>query len=474
MKKKLLLTVLPVLMALSGCANVNITPAEKVDNNPVDVMVEDTIAREDVFGPAQEAKELKIKKLNDLHDESNYKIGYQLHFDDKGNADNSDDVLSIRFIAAIKQEYQSMVWSRGLSRGDGSETKPFGNTKQVGLENVPLASTVVYTSLSNGGEDIMVAGSDPYDDYVGFIVYSLTDIPYELYKDSFLAVSLTLDPNTAVSNDETITSIYAVKIEGEPNMDLPYVRSKMSFSFEYNVNEYNGYFLYGLFNDALGGSYRTIPADNPTVGSNNASYSHLSLIGADECDFNPFADDKPYNFPDAFNSFYFKDSTFKYFSSEQHDYTDSGVEWSYFDESSSYFNYSDGAVCAKVSDEYAIFISSGNANHVYSMIYGQDTRYTCYNLPGWVGSGVDLFASVQYSDSTWHWISASMSEGNMVFDAPNTALKFLLVRCKTGTTTPNWSATGDNVGRIYNQTGDISVSFGTYSYEASIWSDYNP
>ena len=50
---------------------------------------------------------------------------------------------------------------------------------------------------------------------------------------------------------------------------------------------------------------------------------------------------------------------------------------------------------------------------------------------------------------------------------------FLLARCVAGTTQPDWNITsGDNPGRIYNQTNDISCSSGTYSYQCSDWKGY--
>lgn len=462
-------------MALSSCAGAPAKPNEKAGSIPFDTINEDTTAREDVFGPAQQAKGLNVRKINAVTETTNYKIGYQLHFDDKGNADDTDDVISIRFVAAINDTYQSMVWSRGLSRGDGSETKRYGNTKRVAEEDIPLASTVVYTSLSSGGDDPIVAGEDAFEKYSGFVVYSMTDIPYEAYKDSFIAVSLTLDPNTSVSNDEIVTPIYAVKIEA----DGFYEGSVFAFSFAQNVNTYNGYFLYGFFNGVRGIKI----ADNPTVGSNNASYTHLSLVGVDQCDFDPGVNDKPYDFPDTFASFYFKDSRFKYFSAEQHDYEDSGSAWSHFDESDSYFDVESGMVYPLRTGEHALFISSGNTDHVYSLIYGDNIRYTVTGSPGWVSSDVSipLFAYVVYNTEpeTGAWISVSVDSGNLVFDAPNNAKRFLLVRCANGTTTPDWEATGDN--EIYNKTSpDFNVDFGgTYTFNAADgsahpWVEYDP
>ena len=47
---------------------------------------------------------------------------------------------------------------------------------------------------------------------------------------------------------------------------------------------------------------------------------------------------------------------------------------------------------------------------------------------------------------------------------PSDATGCLLVRCAAGTTTPSWSATGDDAGRIYNKTGDVNFVKGTTEY----------
>jgi hypothetical protein len=51
---------------------------------------------------------------------------------------------------------------------------------------------------------------------------------------------------------------------------------------------------------------------------------------------------------------------------------------------------------------------------------------------------------------------------------------FNLARCVAGTTTPVWTAKGDATGRVYNKTGDISISVGKTSYTSPTWVEYNP
>ena len=94
-----------------------------------------------------------------------------------------------------------------------------------------------------------------------------------------------------------------------------------------------------------------------------------------------------------------------------------------------------------------------------------------------------MFAHVERSNHDWIWIEASFVRGDggdgdyngtATFTAPNNILTFQLVRCSSGTTIPNWATTGDASGRIYNNTGNHSVSSGVYSYQVYDWSEHNP
>ena len=82
MKKKLLLLTLPALMVLSGCAGVSASP--KANN----LMTEDTLAHEEIFGEVVEAGELGLKKLGPRKaptiDAAFSKIGYQINFNANG------------------------------------------------------------------------------------------------------------------------------------------------------------------------------------------------------------------------------------------------------------------------------------------------------------------------------------------------------------------------------------------------------
>ena len=258
MNKKLLILALPALMVLSSCARVNNGVAQKQVNN-LDGVVEDTLAHEDIFGGVA-VKSPAIKKAPIVDTNANYKVGYQIHFDDKGNADGTDDVISIRFIAAIKADYTVKRWTRGVTDSRGAELKALSDHRHddVKDEDVYFNSNVVYTHLANGaGNDEMTAGEGAFADYTGFIIYSLLNIPYEDNIDAYLGVTLALD--------ELKTDFYAVKIEKNA------LGTASAHSFKFASNK-EGFFL------SKGDT--TVDADASTRGDNAASFT--TNLAADE------------------------------------------------------------------------------------------------------------------------------------------------------------------------------------------------
>lgn len=245
MRNKLLLIALPALMVMSSCTYME--SATKVD-----LFKEDTVAHEEVFG-GQAIQGPAVQRMADVDTDTDYKVGYQIHFDDKGNADGTDDVISIRFIAAIKADYTLMRWTRGVTDSRGAELKALSDHRydEVKGEDVYFDSKVVYTSLNNGsGVDEMTAGTGEFAGYIGFIVYSLLNIPYEDNADAYLGVTLALD--------EVKTDFYAVKIE----KNGAGTASAHSFKF---ASDKNGFFL--AKDDSV------VDADASTRGDNAASFT---------------------------------------------------------------------------------------------------------------------------------------------------------------------------------------------------------
>ena len=69
------------------------------------------------------------------------------------------------------------------------------------------------------------------------------------------------------------------------------------------------------------------------------------------------------------------------------------------------------------------------------------------------GDDVDLFVLTISSSDQLTWIKVTPSDGSIKVSVPEDTVRFLVVRCVKGTETPDWNITsGDEVGRIYNQT----------------------
>ncbi len=105
-----------------------------------------------------------------------------------------------------------------------------------------------------------------------------------------------------------------------------------------------------------------------------------------------------------------------------------------------------------------------------------DYVYTVNSLPNWItNDGCVIFAWTWSAADAGSWHQTIFtSETELQFAAGEEKNGFLLVRCVGGTTTPDWDATGDNSGRIYNKSGDITCSAGNYTYASPEWEGYTP
>ncbi len=103
-----------------------------------------------------------------------------------------------------------------------------------------------------------------------------------------------------------------------------------------------------------------------------------------------------------------------------------------------------------------------------------DKTYTCTDLPDWItNDGCVIFVWAWEAGQDGSWVSANYtSTTSLEFVVPNELQGFLLARCISGTTQPNWDIHDDSVGRIYNQTEDIACSSGVYSYACAQWKEY--
>lgn len=439
MKKRFLFALLPATMALAAC--LGIQSSQKQAN----LMLEDTVAHEEVFGAADEIGDLRVPGMNPRRiafAADFIKMGYQIHFDDKDDADASNDVIHIRFVAAIKDRNVLAYWHRGFAQPNGYEgANTEGETWRFKLnDGVVNESKKIYETLTDGGTPITAGVEGEYAAYEGFIIYSLLNIPYEAYKDSYLGAYVeVVDPEDAENTQKS--QFVAVKVEKQTAYT-----SKNAFAVP---NTYLGkHFLQGRIN----GSMQTVLEDESTLdsASNYASYKDKALLA-----------------DDYFGSYYLSTEHFQFFG---HD--------TFFTESADLFDESDvlaGYVSPKAAGTHTLFLSSGSGteNHVYSAKDDANHEFTATGCPDWVDDGgAVIFASVQHANNEWYWVTGAFASNTVTFNAPANIKQFLLVRCPSGTAEPSWSAVGDNLGRIYNKTGDIATKAGTYSYPASSWEAY--
>ena len=296
MKKKLFLVALPLFMALSGCQAPRQSEQPQPENEtPASQMSEDTLAHEEVFGGAEDTHALNFVKspLRAPLTAASVKIGYQIQFDDKDTPANAaDDTISIRFVAALKDSSVTAVWHRGFAQSNGSEGADVGGGKwkyKFSGEDYPvvLTSDEKYDALNNGGVRI-AAGEGDYLGYECFVIYTLMNIPYETYKDSYLAAYVTL------TGENTINSKgLAVKVERDGTA------SKNRFYFDAGTT---GHFLEGTIEGTLrdgsdDSTHALLTATEHGSGAYVASYDDLSL-----------------ELTDSFGSFYYgADGHFQFF-----------------------------------------------------------------------------------------------------------------------------------------------------------------
>ena len=365
-----------------------------------------------------------------------------MKFDENGEG-TADDTISIRFVAALKVvDGIDAKWVRALAEEDGTNTaKPFAQK----------VSNKYYANLANG-ENVITAGVTPgYEDYQGFVVYTLLNIPYEAYKNSYLGATLILTDPAESDAVVYISDFLAVRVEKLDN-----AHSKDTFKLD-TLNYDDKYFLHGIINGSDSKIIYDEDGDGRTLedDKNYASYIDVDMQSGD-----------------YFGSFYFSSSAFLYFS---HD--------SFFMESTSYFDESDqleGFNSPTIDGKFTLYVSkgSGKENHVYTGMDSPLHEYTVWDVPTWLGDGgAVMFVQVKRFNYSCYWVSVTYDSGNrkIIFNAPENMKQFLIARCISGTTEPSWSASGDTIGRIYNKTNDIDVSSGLYDYNANYdWPGYNP
>ena len=449
MNKKVLLLALPAFMVLSGC---NARAIEKpVNNQPALEMCEDNLAHEEIFGGEQDTVVLTKKSPYKVAlTTDSVKIGYQIQFNANGEG-TADDRISIRFVAALTNEVATANWHRGLAQPNGYEGADVGGGvwKYKFDDGTSHPSTKFYTALNNGGDKIEATKGD-FVGYSCFAIYTLINIPYETYKDSYLAAYVTL------TSDNTINSqAVAVKIEKDGNV------SKNAFFFSPDAT---GHFLQGT----IGGTLKDGKTNPLLYATEYGSGNYYAAFDGLEVNKDT----------DSFGSFYFNPSHFQFFGYS-----------SFFDGSSLYFNESaslSGYASPKANGTYNLKVYSGSTpteNHVFasSTVSGADQNYVLKNMQNWLAdASAVLIANIHCANDSWMYAmvpfvtgegDGDAYTGSASFVAPNNIVEFELLRCVPGTNTTNVQWDKDHIWNI--TTGKINVS-GTnvYAFNASEWKGY--
>lgn len=227
MKKRLFLGILPALLILSAC-NGGVQQIE--DKN---IFLEDTLAHEEIFGGEETGnRDLKPYRLNDdpvTHPDSDASIGVQFFIDDKGTVDEFDDMVSIRFVAAVTFNESNItptnaVWTRTVSSPDGT-TFP----KDTGTYECEKA----YKKLNSGGAVYTIeqfnGAQEPDTSYTHFVVYTLRNIPKVTYANYYVSAYLTLSDGLSQTTKAIAVSVDAnEKYTYVPNLGTAFIDGTFS------------------------------------------------------------------------------------------------------------------------------------------------------------------------------------------------------------------------------------------------------
>lgn len=396
MKRKYFLAILPALLALSSCSF-----GPKAKEN---ILKEDTVLHEEIFGDVEEAVELRqLQPRRAAEDLVKPKIGVQYR--------SYGSYFAVRYVAEVATLNVTAVWTRGVCKqADGTVTKAMGN----------LETTTAYAHVNNGG-DIQ----DPSSGYSAFVVYTIYDIP-EAYKDYYMVAYLTItdDRTESVKSDAKVTQLY----EAGNKFDIERNNAENKWA-------HSGHFLQGK----IGGNNDQIVDHDTTIydsTNNRASYSNLAL-----------------NEGDKFGSFYFADNAFEFY-------------WfsSFFGHSLGFFDAASmaGYASPKLGGQYRLGVSDGNADQIYTSANYFSSATPLWLKPGkWDKDGarfaIYMFKKVgdETVASAWSNLVADEKDGlyKIASYDSETYPQFIMCRMSGSIATNDW-----NNGSVWNQTNDLSVS----------------
>ena len=265
MKKKIILALIPALMALSSCNAITkqgITP--KQDNTVKEIeFLEDTEAHDEIFGKAGfGGKNSGIRKISNIEYDPPA-IGIQSMVDDKGDLDSSNDTISVRFVAAVDfgstVEAATAKWHRTMFGTDGHVLD--------GRVETEKPCSKAYTSLADPEEDggvysIVDLNGSIYH-YTHFVVYTMTGIPLETYANCYLTAYLTVDADGDGAGEAVTSKVVATTVD-----------QKTQFSFNKDNTGCFGVKITGL-------DYETFSKANSTKEGYWATFENVTLDGGD-------------------------------------------------------------------------------------------------------------------------------------------------------------------------------------------------
>ena len=234
MNKKILLTVIPAMMVLSGCNPLSDYAAAGVKMN---LFAEDTLAHDEVFKSADGGLKKALPFRANGANSSEPRIAIQ-------TMNESEGYVSIRYVADVKIKdgdlaNTSAVWTRTMYEADGDVV--------TGKEEDDFESTKAYTLVNDGGYALSI---EDFPGYTHFVVYTMRNIPLATASDYLLNVSLSLD-NSVDDTYDVETNIYATSVN-------------LNKRFSFPKNQRN-YFLEGRINGVDNATVPTIAAPDGSV-----------------------------------------------------------------------------------------------------------------------------------------------------------------------------------------------------------------
>ena len=382
------------MMALASCSGLS-------KQAKPDIMVEDTLAHEELFGAAEGAVDLRIKKdpipVDPL---KTPKIGvqYQPKYEEGGKY-----YFAIRFVAAIASPNVEAYWTRGVSDKTSTEVKTVGS-------NANTTVTTAYERVNDNGS--VKAATSEGEGYNYYVVYTLRNIP-EIQADSFIAAYLTISDGV---NEPVVSSVVAARVAGD-------------HEFSFAADKATGYFLAGTVN----GSQQVFDLD-AGVGTNKAQKLDQDLKANDLFGY--------YKVTKGVSGYM---SNFQYYG------------WETFKDQQYYLERDAGSELFKVrvSGIYDIYINEG-----YKLWMDCDSAddITLYFSPSSEWETASPRFAVHYNDNdSFHLLTYDSTkacyklENYNFVDHPN----ICFTRHKPGSDALGWKTDGDG-GNFWSQTGDYT------------------